>query len=123
MQQGLSIYCVLLISSLGRSKDKGTPFQLQALRFLGRAFGPPSESELIIPQKLYAVGAQLGHFPLSRENLVESEIDKPAEKVHEGVDGVGGAEMQDARSQDFPAYCAQCREKEGRPQAADNLSA
>ena len=40
---------------LGRSKDKGTPFRLQALRFLGRAFGPPSESELIIPQKLYAV--------------------------------------------------------------------
>ena len=31
--------------------------------------------------------------------------------------------MQDARSQDFPTYCAQCREKEGRPQAADNLSA
>ena len=68
-------------------------------------------------------GARLGHFSLSRENLVESEIDKPAEEVHEGVDGVCGAEMQDARGQDFPACCAQCREKEGRPQAADNLSA
>ena len=68
-------------------------------------------------------GVRLGHFSLSRENLVESEIDKPAEEVHEGVDGIGGAEMQDARGQDFPAYCAQCREKEGRSQAADNLSA
>ena len=67
--------------------------------------------------------AQLPFLPFSRENLVESEIDKPAEKVHEGVDGIGGAEMQDARGQDFPAYCAQCREKEGRSQAADNLSA
>ena len=66
-------------------------------------------------------GARLGHFSLSRENLVESEIDKPAEEVHEGVDGICGAEMQDARGQDFPTYCAQCREKEGRPQAADNL--
>lgn len=67
--------------------------------------------------------SRLDRLPLPREDLVESEIDKPAEEVHEGVDGVGGAEMQDARSQDFPTYCAQCREKEGRPQAADNLSA
>ena len=43
-------------------------------------------------------GARLGHFSFSRENLVESEIDKPAEEVHEGVDGICGAEMQDARS-------------------------
>ena len=67
--------------------------------------------------------SRLGRLPLPREDLVESEIDKPAEKVHEGVDGVGGAEMQDARSQDFPTYCAQCRKKEGRPQAANYLSA
>lgn len=67
--------------------------------------------------------SRLGRLPLPRENLVESEIGKPSEEVHEGVDGVGGAEMQDARSQDFPTCCAQCREKEGRPQAADNLSA
>ena len=67
--------------------------------------------------------SRLGRLPLPRENLVESEIDKPAEEVHKGVDGIGGAEMQDARSQDFPTYCAQCRKKEGRPQAADNLSA
>ena len=43
-------------------------------------------------------GARLGHFSFSRENLVESEVDKPAEEVHEGVNGIGGAEMQDARS-------------------------
>ena len=43
-------------------------------------------------------GARLGRLPLPWENLVESEIDKPAEKVHEGVDRIGGAEMQDARS-------------------------
>lgn len=67
--------------------------------------------------------SRLGRLPLPREDLVENEIDKPAEEVHEGVDGVGGAEMQDARNQDFPTCCAQCREKEGRPQAADNLSA
>lgn len=42
--------------------------------------------------------SRLGRLPLPREDLVESEIDKPAEEVHEGVDGVGGAEMQDARS-------------------------
>lgn len=42
--------------------------------------------------------AQLPFLSLSRENLVESEIDKPAEEVHEGVDGICGAEMQDARS-------------------------
>ena len=42
--------------------------------------------------------SRLGRLPLPWENLVESEIDKPAEKVHEGVDRIGGAEMQDARS-------------------------
>ena len=70
-----------------------------------------------------AARSRLGCLSLPREDLVESEIDKAADEVHEGVDGIGGAEMEDARSDEFPAECAQRGEKKGRRQAADDLPA
>ena len=67
--------------------------------------------------------ARLGRLPLPWKELVESNIDKAADEVHEGVDGVGGAEVEDARGDEFPAECAQRGEKKGCRQAADNFPA
>ena len=109
-----------LVTRDGETPSEGFPL-MKTARFLA---GPPQKVAYAAKGRAWVRWRlRLGRLPLPRENLVESEIDKPAEEVHEGVDGVGGAEMQDARSQDFPTYCAQCREKEGRPQAANNLSA